>query len=72
MNFNKDFDVDVSSAISRKRATYNILSRTYEQKLEKYQKATADYKQTAEYRRLQEIVIRLRATLTQMEKDLGR
>ncbi len=68
----EDYDMNLSNARARKRATYNSLSRLYEQKLAKYKNASEQYKQTAEYARLAAIVTRLRGTIEQMRQDLSR
>lgn len=63
---------DRINPLVQKDRTYNILSRKYEEQLKKYNNATETEKKTARYARLEAIVLRLRGTLKQMEKDMGR
>ncbi len=63
---------DKINPMIQKGNTYRILSAKYEEKKDKYDKATPAYKETAEYERLEKIVLRLRGTLKQMEADMVR
>jgi len=55
----------------QKANTYRILSGVYEQKLQKYNNTKESDKKTPEYKRLEGIVFRLRATLTKMKNEMG-
>jgi hypothetical protein len=63
---------DSINPLIQKGKTYRILSAKYEEKKAKYDKATPAEKETAEYKRLENIVLRLRGTLKQMEVDMAR
>ena len=63
---------DSINPLIQKSKTYRILSAKYEEKKAKYDKATPAEKKTATYKRLEEIVFRLRKTLKQMEADMAR